>query len=183
MLSSIFRFVAVCRPLHAQSVCTLNKTYRNMALIAGAALLFSLPRFFEYKIDLNNTEFKFTLTDLLHSKVYTIAYRIILFFLFMYHVPVTLLLILNSKLLYALHKADSYREAIRHKSGTKFGPKNNRSISIIVVTVVSICIVCNLTAMVSHLLWSLVEGFKQSMRFQHLDIYRRYLGEVTRKGH
>ncbi len=150
-----------------------------MALIAGAAFLFSLPRFFEYKIDLSMPQYKFKLTDLLQSKVYTIAYRIISFFLFMYHVPITLLLILNFKLLYALHKADSYREAIRHKSGTKFGPKNNRSISIIVVTVVSICIVCNLSAMVSHLVWSLEEGYKQSGKFDHLDIYRRYLALIS----
>ena len=95
----------------------------------------------------------------------------------MYQMPITILVVLNAKLLLALHVADSYRANIRQKSGHKYGPKSNRSVTVIVVAVVSICIVCNLTAMISHLLWSLIECYKE--KFQHLDKYRRYLSLIS----
>ncbi len=171
----------MCRPLHASSLCTIGKTYRNMALIAVLGFLFSLPRFFEYEIDLESS-FKFKLTSLLQSRLYTILYRIVLFFLFMYQVPMTLLLILNYKLLRALRQAATYRASLMQTSSQTSGPrnnKNNRSISIIVILVVSICILCNLFAMVSHLLWSLVECYKKTGQFNHLDVYRRHLALIS----
>ena len=135
-------------------------------------------RFFEYEIDLDDpNEFYFKLTPLVRNQGYTISYRIILFFVFMYQMPITILVVLNTKLLLALHVADSYRANIRQKSGHKYGPKSNRSVTVIVVAVVSICIACNLTAMISHLLWSLTECYKE--KFQHLDKYRRYLSLIS----
>ena len=175
------RFLVVCRPLHASSLCTIGKTYRNMAFIAVLGLLFSLPRFFEYEIDLEN-RFKFKLTSLLQSRLYTIIYRIVLFFLIMYLLPLALLIILNYKLLRALRRAASYRATLMHTSRQSSGQKNNknnRSISIIVILVVSICILCNTCAMMSHLLWSLVECYKESGQFAHLDIYRRHLSLIS----
>lgn len=133
-------------------------------------------RFFEYKIDLDDPRgFKFVLTPLIQNQVYTISYRILLFFVFMYGVPITILVVLNTKLLMALHEADSYRANIREKSGHKYGPKSNRSITVIVIAVVSISIVSNLTAMVSHLLFSLNECYKQ---LSYLEVYRRYTSLV-----
>ena len=65
------------------------------------------------------------------------------------------------------------------KTGTnahKYGLKSHRSVTIIVLSVVCICIVCNVTAMTSHLLWSLEECYKQ--RLDYLGGYRQYFSLV-----
>ena len=113
----------------------------------------------------------------MRNQGYTISYRIILFFVFMYQLPITILVALNAKLLLALHRANSYRANMRQSNGHKYGPKSNRSVTLIVVAVVSICVVCNITAMVSHLLWSLIECYRH--KFSHLDSYRRYTSLVS----
>jgi hypothetical protein len=103
--------VQVCKPLHAQSLCVISKAYRNVAIMAAAALVFTSPRFFEHK--LFDNEHGFLAADWVRgSAIYTIFYRITLFFIFMYLGPIVLLTTFNIGLLVALKKAKAARQQL-----------------------------------------------------------------------
>ena len=163
-------------PCLFQAICTMTKSIRNMSGLALTSFIFCLPRFFEYRIDLSHP-FKFVLTELVTNHIYNIGYRIILFFLVSYLIPISILVVLNTKLLLALRRAEAYRASLQEKQDMLHHHRQNRSITVIVVTVVSVCISCNLAAMLSHLLWSLHEGFSGSMA--ELETPRRYVSLVS----
>jgi len=47
VLLTVDRYIAVCRPLHAQRLCTIQRAYSNIFIVAVASVLFCLPRFYE----------------------------------------------------------------------------------------------------------------------------------------
>ena len=98
-------------------------------------------------------------TSLLRNHVYTIVYRIIMFSVSMYIVPMVMLIMLNWKLLLAMRRADQFR-AVLYQSAESLRDMpppttTNRSVTIIVVIVVIVCVTCNGTALVTHIVWSL----------------------------
>lgn|SRR6218665_685377 len=50
VLLTFDRYVAVCHPLHAQSLCTTKRTYIQIVSVVVASFAFSVPRYFESKI-------------------------------------------------------------------------------------------------------------------------------------
>ena len=54
MLSS--RYIVVCRPLHAKSICTLRRTRIAIVLVCLFALLYNGSRFFEYENEIRIIE-------------------------------------------------------------------------------------------------------------------------------
>lgn len=171
VLLTIDRFIAVRHPLQAKNLCTLSKAIRNMAILTIVSLVFSIPRFFEHKVDTSNS-YGFSATALLHNEYYTVIYRIILFLLVMYFLPMVLLVSLNAKLLNTLREADNYRANVSEWRMRRA----NRNITAVVVTVVLVTIVCNSTAMVTHLIWSLQLAFPTLRR---LETSRRYLALIS----
>ena len=173
-LLTIDRWIAVCKPLHAQRLCTLSRAYKEMAAVTLGAMVFTLPRFFEFSL---NDKGQIATHWLWRQEVYTIIYRIILFFLFMYLIPMILLMILNTKLLKTLHEADIYRAALRESRNQTTGCVSGfRSITWMVVTVVITCMLCNILAIISHILWSLAECFPE---LKYLEKYRRYIVQAS----
>lgn len=173
VLLTIDRYIAVRFPLHAHRLCTVSRALRNVAILAILSLLFTTPRFFEYAIDSSNKSFGFRVTSLLKNRTYTIVYRIVLFFTFMYLVPMILLVVLNAHLLITLRVAESYRAGVTDNKNIN---KTSRSITATVVTVVLVTIVCNVSAMLSHLLWSLAQCFAH---LSYLDHHRRYMALIS----
>jgi len=47
VLLTVDRYIAVCRPLHAQRLCTIKRAYSNIVAVTAASVIFCLPRFFE----------------------------------------------------------------------------------------------------------------------------------------
>jgi len=47
VLLTVDRYIAVCRPLHAQRLCTIQRAYTNIFIVTAASVVFCLPRFFE----------------------------------------------------------------------------------------------------------------------------------------
>ena len=47
VLLTVDRYIAVCRPLHAQRLCTIQRAYSNIIAVIVASIIFCLPRFFE----------------------------------------------------------------------------------------------------------------------------------------
>ena len=199
VILTVERYVAVSHPFLAQRWCSLTKTYLYIKLLCVISLLFSLPRFFEFKVNSEKTS-DFTYTDLVNTKPYTVFYRIIAFFLVMYLVPMTMMLILNCALWRALRKAFRTRASIRHtySSTTRVTTRNDTntnqldqcvddhpvnysgaarsSVTVMVSVAVLIRILCQALALVSHLLWSLTIAFNH---LQHLEKRRRYISNIS----
>lgn len=47
VILTIDRYIATCRPLYAQILCTMKRTYASMIAVVVASIVFCLPRFFE----------------------------------------------------------------------------------------------------------------------------------------
>ena len=174
-LLTIDRYIAVCHPLQAQRLCTMSKTYRNMIIVVVTSILFSFVRVFEYQLD-NTTELGFVVTEIHQDFYYTVIYKIIFFFLFNYLLPMALLVVLNTRLLCTLRKAESSRAEMQGSMSSHSQSNNSRSVTVIVVTVVLVCIVCNICAMLSHILYSLETCFDH---LKYLGSYRRILANIN----
>ena len=181
VLLTIDRYIAVRHPLQALRFCTIKRAYKNMAAVLASSILFSLPRFFEYSLSRGQCK----PTTLNESTLYTITYKLVIFSIVMYVVPVSLLICLNSLLLCTLHRADTYRAVLRQSQrfGTSTGKSSggarnqparatNRSVTIIVIVIVTVCIISDGTAMTSHILFAL-------RHIDRLSVYRRYVSNFA----
>ena len=161
ILLTFERHIAVCRPLEAQRICTKKRAYMNIAIVVLIAAVFSAPRLFEYR--------RYVMTTMARGILYTVVYRIILYSICMYVVPVVLMTMLNFSMLWELRKANQF-------ASDSSVPSIKRSLTVVVLLVVLVSIVCNSTAFVSHLLWSLQESFAH---LSHLKINRIYLSNIS----
>ena len=152
-LLTMDRWIAVCRPLHAPRLCTRRSTYMRLCILVLAACVFSLPRLFEHtQYGVFDTHHDVTVLN--NYRWYSIGYKIILFFVFMYLVPMTLLIVLNVQLILALRVARSGFSGRRHSQSSAITAQH-RGITVIVITVVTTCVVCNLLAMVGHTFYTI----------------------------
>ena len=104
------RYIAVCRPLHAQRLCTMRRTYLRISFIVVVGLAFSLPRFFECDIGLiTSNTYGFYHTTLYSSRIYTIVYRMFLFLIVLYVIPMVAMVILNASILICLRQSSITR--------------------------------------------------------------------------
>ena len=168
------RWTAVCQPLKAHKLRSLTMAYKQMVMIVILSLLVTTPRFLEIQID-HSSKFGFSLTAFSTNRMYTVIYKIVLFFLVMYLVPMVILIILNTQLIRTLRVAVVQRSEMQ--SWTDGQHRNShRSVTIIVCAVVIICILSNTVAMIAHTLYSLAECF-QSLAF--LETWRRHVARVS----
>ncbi|KAK2149091.1 hypothetical protein LSH36_468g03022 [Paralvinella palmiformis] len=180
VVMTIDRYIAVCYPLQAQRLCTLRRTYVIIGVILLATFAFSMPRFFEFELGDDND---FQLTKLVKSRSYTLAYRITIFFLVMYLVPMALLTVLNIRLLHTLRRAYRKRDTMvsggsmrsRNREGSHM-TSSGRSVTLIVVSIVIVCVLCNVITMLSHVFWALHVCFAE---LRHLESKRRFLANVS----
>ena len=185
VLLTVDRFIAVCHPLQATRMCTMKRTYYSLVAVVVHSFLFSLPRYFEYQIvpgiypSTNRTGHFFATTPIVNNQIYNVGYRICAFFVVMYLVPMVLLISLNASLLFALRKARRERSSLRLASDhpRSITTRNNSSVTFIVITVVVMCVACNSSAMVSHILWSIQLTYK---RYEiSLNSSRRYASNIS----
>ena len=156
-----------------------------MALICACAVIYSLPRFFEYRID-HSVSYKFSQTQFATNQLYMSIYKISMFFLVMYIIPMFLMTALNLRLIWALRKSFKFSRNERvvstsqavsldraKKSSTD---TQQRNVTTIVVSIVILFVCCHIPAMTSHLFHSLhstLDGY------EHLECYRRYVSNVS----
>ena len=185
VVMTIDRYIAVCYPLQAQRLCTLRRTYVIIGVILLATFAFSMPRFFEFRLtDVRVSGRGFVHTAIVTNKSYTLIYRIILFFVVMYLLPMCGLVVLNVLLLSSLRRAYSTRVAMLSNgvennwtvSDNSNATSSNRGVTLIVVSIVVVCVVCNVVTMTSHVMWTLQMCF---FELRYLESKRRFLANVS----
>ena len=153
------RWIAVCRPLHAQRLVTKRMSMIHMTIVIFAAIVISIPRWFEYRINFNlKTDMvEVHPTELATNKYYTIIYKIFFFLTMMYIIPMVTLLVLNTKLVRALKAAEQDKKVLRRSADMV---KQNRNITAMVTLVVAAFLICNLLPFCSQILYSIEISFK-----------------------
>lgn len=96
------RFVAVCHPLKARSLCTYGRAKLYVVLIIILSTLYNLPRFWEISLSpmlipqTNTTFYRPAPTELRQTRIYISVYIHWLYFVFIYLLPFSCLAILNA---------------------------------------------------------------------------------------
>ena len=172
---SIDRWIAVSKPLHAPRLCTLRRTFIELVILIICAIVFGAPRWFEStQYGFLDTHHDVTVLNSYDWYIYT--YKLGFFFLFMYLIPMTLMIVLNVQLILSLHKASRSMIGRRHSQSAH--ASQHRGVTVIVVSVVVTCVVCNLLAMFSHVLYSLVTIDKEKYAEQLGDA-RGYISQTS----
>ena len=99
----------------------------------------------------------FVSTALLDSYTYSIVYRLSLFIIFQYVLPTVALVYLNARVIVALRRSDNYRmSTVRSHSPPQVNEdvsstsQSTRSITLVVIVIVTICIVVHFVALTAH---------------------------------
>ncbi|GLH07190.1 FMRFamide receptor [Gryllus bimaculatus] len=96
------RFVAVCHPLRARSLCTYGRARLYVLVIIALSALYNLPRFWEAEIDVqwdderNTTVMEVVPTALRRNHLYVTVYINWLYMALLYFLPFTVLAVLNT---------------------------------------------------------------------------------------
>ena len=152
------RWIAVCRPLHAQRLVTKKMALIHMTIVILGAIVISIPRFFEnvIQVDLQRGRYRVLPTSLSENTYYTIIYKIFIFLTAMYIIPMSTMSVLNVKLVKALKTADKDRKVLQPSSETIH---QNRIVTAMVIVVVAVFLVCNILPFLSHILYSIELAF------------------------
>ena len=168
VLLTVDRYIAVCKPLHAQRLCTLSRVAKELLVLVLFAVGYNIVRFFEI-------DYRMKPTSLARNARYTIFYKMISFGLVYYVIPICLLATLNILLVRSLRKAEESRDQLR--APTKDSAVMKRDITIVVAAVVFIFLACNIPAMMSHIFYSIETAYKSTKG--QLEPVRRHFARVS----
>ena len=147
VLVTVDRFLSVCKPMHAMKIVTRSKLTSVTAGVLIMALLYNVPRFFEeqtltkFEYCLNSTILAHSDTDLTKSEVYNIVYRNILHVALRLAGPLSILIVLNIKLMKAVRYSRKKHEGLAMLNHHKEKHKTDGS-TIILIAVVIAFILC-----------------------------------------
>ncbi len=153
VLVTVDRYLAICKPFQKATYMSSHKTRIAIFLLPLLATIYNIPRFFEQttkeKPDYCMGRFRILTiaTPLRRNKYYYIIYKTAAFFIFRFVVPLLVLTILNFKLISTLKTAKLDRARLTSQStalrGAQRGGRTKMdSFTLILVTVVSVFIVC-----------------------------------------
>ncbi|KAL0275730.1 UNVERIFIED_CONTAM: hypothetical protein PYX00_003503 [Menopon gallinae] len=146
------RFVAVCHPLQARSLCTYGRARLYVIFIIVFSTLYNLPRFFESKRDIefnrkhNMTVFVITASSLRQNEMYISIYVHWLYLLFIYFIPFTCLAVLNAAIYRQVRKANHERARLSRLQKKEIG------LATMLICVVIVFFLCNFLALVNNII-------------------------------
>ena len=140
---TIDRFCAICMPLHGKILIPLRYAKIAVAMVVFLSVIFNLPTWFDMVVKdrrplcPNITNVEVFYTPLLINPKYQLFYKTILCLLVRTAAPLVILVILNVRLLVAVHRSNKYNA--RH---TRDDRSNN--IDKVVISVVTVFILSGL---------------------------------------
>lgn len=138
---TVERYIAVCHPLKAASMCTTTRAKLVISIVSVASTLYNIPRWFEYRPKIENGKLEHKKALLLCSETYKSVYYM-LYVPMMYIIPLVILAILNTFLVRAV------RESSRNHATMNVRQHRENNVTIMLVSVVVVFIVCQLPALV-----------------------------------
>ena len=170
VLLTIDRYIVVCRPLHARSICTRKRAKIEVIVVLIFAVIYNAPRFLEYEMT-DTIKRGYQRTKLASCPSYVFIYRVGLFLFIFYIIPVIILSIANSRLISTLKRAQATRTEFVFRSRHRY------DVTRMVIATVVFFIFAIFPAFIAQLLWALGEVFKPSL--DHISTYLRYHSNVS----
>ncbi|XP_046985417.1 FMRFamide receptor [Schistocerca americana] len=146
------RFVAVCHPLQARSLCTYGRARLYVLLILALATVYNLPRFWEvthvedFSPITNSTIYTVAPTSLRDNRIYISVYIHWLYFIFLYILPFACLAVLNTAIYRQVRKANQERQRLSRLQKKEIG------LATMLLCVVIVFFLCNILALVNNIL-------------------------------
>ena len=172
---TVERYIAVCHPLKAASMCSIPRARLVVLTISVVALLYNVPRWLEYSIitytdPFNQTCITFGGTPLAKDSIYHKIYFGWLYFLIMCFIPLCSLTILNFFLIRAVRRSKAERKSMNVRESRE----NN--VTIMLVSVVIVFIICQVPALIYNMAYSIdMPKVLRSHRWEVLSAFRNFL--------
>lgn len=149
---TVERYIAVCHPLKAKSMCTYRRARIFNAIIMVMSILYNIPRFWEvehtevYSDELNKTIYKVVASQLRVNKLYYEVYHIWLYIFVMYLIPFLILTVFNIYIWRTVRRANLERQVLSRKQEGEF------SLAIMLLCVVIVFLMCNILALIVNII-------------------------------
>ncbi|XP_067004373.2 FMRFamide receptor [Anabrus simplex] len=146
------RFVAVCHPLQARSLCTYGRARLYVMMIIICSTLYNLPRFWEaqrvlyFNEDYNITVYDVKPTSLRTNHIYISVYIHWLYMIFLYFLPFSFLAVLNTAIYRQVRKANKERQRLSRLQKKEIG------LATMLLCVVIVFFLCNILALVNNVI-------------------------------
>ncbi|XP_059480856.1 FMRFamide receptor [Neocloeon triangulifer] len=146
------RYVAVCHPLRARSLCTYGRARIYVVLIIVFSVLYNLPRFFEVERvtgtlpPYNTTIYMVSASALRNDPLYITIYVNWTYLLVMYFVPFLALAIFNCAIYMQVRKANAERQRLSRLQKKEIG------LATMLMCVVVVFFMCNILPLVNNVL-------------------------------
>ncbi|XP_046328194.1 FMRFamide receptor-like [Haliotis rufescens] len=154
---TIERYIAVCHPLHAANTCTKSRAKKAMLLIFLWSILYNIPRYFHYRVDTkwvdekNRTQAVAKETEFGSDTVFRQVYLIYFQLIFMFLIPFSILMILNSALIRALRHSHQQRQQMSNSAARE------HNLTIMLVAVIVLFLVCQFPSIIDNILMASTE--------------------------
>ena len=183
----IDRFLIVSRPLKAIQWCTVKHARVVVICISTAAVLFNAvrwPRYyfmsFENKGQQHNTTFVSHLSASIENwdeDTYMKVYHISLTFVFIFLIPLSIIVTLNIGLIYHLMKATKHRKQLTGGKAEKEQDKKTKTslnVSRMVAVLITIFIVCELPDFIAAIIGA-GQFKKDPATYQYFAVFKEFM--------
>ncbi|XP_064114594.1 FMRFamide receptor-like isoform X1 [Macrobrachium nipponense] len=148
---TVERYVAVCRPLQARSLCTYGRAKVYVLAVAFFSIIYNLPRFWEVSYQVcrldNMEEIVIVVPSALRQNVHYIQIYIMWMYLFvMYLVPFLSLMVFNSFIYREVRAANQERKRLSRLERKEIG------LAVMLLVVVTVFFLCNVLAFIINVL-------------------------------
>ena len=141
LLVGVHRYIIVCKPLKATTVCTASNARRHILGVLLLSLTVNFPLFFEYgikEVTSNNTDYiayKIIWSSMKESSLYWTIYRVVFHDVIVnYVIPVGSLIFITVRLLQSLRSSRQRR--IELSEGQRRGQTNGRTEWMVIVVLI-----------------------------------------------
>ncbi|XP_014787772.1 sex peptide receptor-related protein 2 [Octopus bimaculoides] len=169
VMLAVERFIAICIPYKAMDMCTIYRSRCIVVFIYIAAFVCQSPHFAKYKIvtshnEFNETEYTLHQTLLSGEILFTIIYGWVLEGLSGVIVPFVLILVLNSRLIYEIHKSTQYlKRQIGANTRTSFDISSEQmKITTMLIAMCVVFLICQAPYVLYNYLISIQAGSLRS---------------------
>ena len=145
VLLAINRFIAVCRPFHATTLCTIKKARYQVIAVVAFSLLFNLPRFFQHQIITKTRKAdgenytSVTSTGIGDRTIFGIIYTNAMYSILVLLLPLVLLVYLN------IHLAIELRNMRKRRNSMSTTPApRDQNITLVMVIIIVIFVICHM---------------------------------------
>ena len=153
------RYFAVCRPMDAPRLCTKYNVQLEILTMAGAVCVYNFLRFFEYRYVLHNVTIvdnnnmtswnaKMENMGIASISLYNILYENVCYDLFVFILPLVIIIYLN------VHMLRGFKIAQRDRSTLTSQSSNDvNNITLVTFVIIIAFVVCQTPATINHILY------------------------------